>query len=366
MRHLFDAFAFHVPGAPQLSHLSVDGLYNLSRCLYLREIDRRKAKRAARDKPIPYLKKQMKPTMGLSNELLQLLDQDGNDRIEFKEFRDFLVDGAKMTGRARITIDDGNHTIMKFGLELVDNILEENHLMMEAALTEQYQRFDKDKSGTMSIDELVAWMVFIHRETGSPTPVPDTEIAETVVGYLDEDLSGSLERKEWMDWLREGHLTMLNPHKKRIYQSNGGVKAEIIVDFLDMVVLVASKRTKTMVGELYDAYQQISEEQESPESPKSEAAPLASQDQHRFVAEGKQIDQQVLADPPGVLTPTETEKSSLFRASSGSPDGARSGTSERGEESVIARQKSQRRRRRRHQHHHHHHHVDNDDEAEII
>ena len=28
VRHLFDAFAFHVPGAPNLSHLGADGLYN--------------------------------------------------------------------------------------------------------------------------------------------------------------------------------------------------------------------------------------------------------------------------------------------------------------------------------------------------
>ena len=105
-------------------------------------------------------------------------------------------------------------------------------------------------------------MVFIHKHTGSPTPVPDAKVAELVVSYLDEDFSGFWSGKSgWTGLL--SHLTMLDAGRKEIYKTNGGINAEIIVDFLDMVVLLASKRTKDMVKEIWDGYEQRSEGHES-------------------------------------------------------------------------------------------------------
>eukprot|EP00946_MAST-07B_sp_MAST-7B-sp1_P005159 g5159.t1 len=249
LHYLFDAFAYHAKVNRKLSHVNVEGLLKLSRCLYFREVERRKEKRKEYmelSRPLPRQRRQTEPTARLINDMLDLLDEDGSERIEWDEFQQFFVVGAQMQPAARRAVNEGNPT-MRFALELVDNVLEENHLMMELALQEQYKHFDKDQSGSMSSSELLEWMKSVHRETGSSTVEPTVEVADRVIQFLDEDASGTLEQKEWLDWLRQGHLTMLDEKRRKQYSVEGGKHAECIVDFLDMVVLQASKRTGEMV-----------------------------------------------------------------------------------------------------------------------
>ena len=372
LHYLFDAFAYHAEINRALSHLHAEGLLNLSRCLYFREEERRAETRKEYIKlcrPLPRKRPQTEPTLNLIKELLDLLDEDGNERIEWPEFRGFMITGAQMSPAARRALDQQSPT-MRFSLQLLDNVLEENHLMMETALQEQYEYFDKDKSGTMELEELLHWMKSVHSETGSSMVEPTVEIAGYVIQFLDEDASGTLEQQEWLDWLREGHLTMLDEKRKRQYTSEGGDGAKCIVDFLAMVVLQASKRTGEMVQSMAAAYEKrLVKEQEGGAAEKEVEEDEKEEEEAVLSSESKKDEVKAAGLEDYEASAPANQQHGEFSSSAGeksdpSPSLFRSSSSSEGKESDGGGHKHGRRHHRRHhrrRHHRRHHHNDIDD-----
>jgi Ca2+-binding EF-hand superfamily protein len=247
-------------------HLGGKALFNLANCLYFRAERRREASSGE-----SFLKRRsstendsfkhggkkgngkLVPTPALATQLISILDKDGNKTIEWAEFKGFLVQGAKMTAADRANLNVQS-SARKFSLELLDNVLDENHELMETALRLQYEEFDADISGTMDASELLGWMQEVHLETGARCCEPTPEIAAKVISFLDKDKSGTIEAEEWLEWLREGQLILLDPKRKEQYRRDGGMGAVTILDFLDMVVLRAAKRTRGLLRDIQQDY----------------------------------------------------------------------------------------------------------------
>ena len=245
--------------------------------------------------------------------------------------------------------------------------------MMETALQEQYEYFDKDKSGTMELDELLHWMTSVHHDTGSPTIQPNVEIAGYVIQFLDEDVSGTLEQREWLDWLREGHLTMLDEKRKRQYTSEGGDGAKCIVDFLAMVVLQASKRTGEMVESMAAEYEErlVKEQSEAgaaaataEEEEEEEEGGTLGKKKSKALSKSKRVEIKV-ADQgdEGPLAPSNQQhgefSSFAGEKANASPSLFRSSPSSEGKNSDGNKRRHRHRHRRHHHHHHHSHRNEN-------
>ena len=193
-----------------------------------------------------------KISLDIATQIVRDLDEDGNGQLEYVEFRHWLV--GSMTKEKGDASRTRTQDFIQFQKSLCCDILDMNTILMERALQELYELFDVDKSKTMDATELVAWMKDIHRMTGSTTMVPDSDMASRVIEFLDRDKSGTIESDEWIVWLREGQRILFDSKQKDMFLANSGDMGLAILDFLDMVVLQAAKKTKDYVESLQSAY----------------------------------------------------------------------------------------------------------------
>ena len=142
---------------------------------------------------------------------------------------------------------------------------------------------------------------------------------------------------------------MLDEKRRKQYSVEGGKHAECIVDFLDMVVLQASKRTGEMVKsmaaeheEKFDSDPRVNDETHKEEAVTSResSGDVASQDLK--LGQQDSTSSELHGEYSAFAEGKSDSSPSLFRASV---------TSE-GKQS----EKRHRHRHRRHHHHHHHHH----------
>ncbi len=276
LRYLYDAFdPDAATGAGEKGHLGGQSLFHLAHALWKR--------RPAADPT---------PTPALATEVVRLLDRDSNDRIEWPEFRGFLVEGAALTKAQREALQVVSPA-RQFSLQLLDNVVDLNSSLMERALRDLYEEHDTDASGTMDQAELLAWMRQVHAETASQAPVPSTDLAAQVVAFLDDDKNGTLEPAEWLAWLRKGQRLLLEGDGQDRY-GEGTRKQESLISFLDMVMLMAAQRTQAMVEGIRDEYFATLKHEEEKKAGADDAA-TAADGMLREEAEDERMQTEALA-----------------------------------------------------------------------
>ena len=188
-------------------------------------------------------------TTEIAKHVIDDLDEDGNGQLEYNEFRHWLIGTITNSNSSNRTEE-----FYKFEKLLAQDILDVNTVLMQRAIVEFYIEFDRDGNQDINANELLTWMSNVHELTGSRSMKPTLDIASKTIDFLDKNKNGTIEQNELLDWLREGQKVLIDPKQKELFRKSSGAMGDTILDFLDMVVLQASKKTSKYVDELYQNY----------------------------------------------------------------------------------------------------------------
>jgi hypothetical protein len=142
--------------------------------------------------------------------LLKYLDKDGNGQIDETEFTKWLSDGANKTDAAKQKIrDNGNVTQIRF-INFLDAVL---HWLQpsEDRIREIFDASNHEHDGHMSMDDLQELVQKTHSLPIASRlgELPSTESdLKRLMDLIDDDHSGTIERKEFMTWLQKGIALM--------------------------------------------------------------------------------------------------------------------------------------------------------------
>ena len=143
-------------------------------------------------------------------QLLKFLDKDGNGTIDENEFTTWLADGANRSEQSKEKIrQTGNPTQVRF-VNFLDAVL---HWLQpsEDRIREIFDASNYEHDGHMSMEDLKELVEKTHQLPISNRlgELPSTEQDfKRLMELIDEDHSGTIERQEFMHWLKKGIALM--------------------------------------------------------------------------------------------------------------------------------------------------------------
>lgn len=160
--------------------------------------------------------------------VLRIIDKDRDGSIDCAEFTDWIIRGLDKTDSDMAKVMEKNASAAKMvalvvAIRICLTDYTNKRSDLETSLIDLFLQYDKDNSGALSKEELLGMMRVIEDTARKVNKSNDHEVAadaaimcqggslitteedvDFIMQCMDSDGSGTLEKKEWLAWLRVG------------------------------------------------------------------------------------------------------------------------------------------------------------------